>query len=88
MLYGDIFHTSYIAYNFASRKSSYVLEGLIFFKILWTDTQNMLLWYHCKLFYSVKMFGIIGINKSMKKLTSNFNFLLKSSQGLTFFKVF
>ena len=33
--------------------------------------------------YSIpkKMFCIIWINKSMKEMTSNFNFLLKSSQG-------
>ena len=36
-----------------------------FFKILWQDTRNMLLWSHCKLFYSLKMFGIIWINKSI-----------------------
>ena len=45
-----------------------------FFKILWQDTRNMLLWSHCKLFYSLKMFGIIWINKSMKKWPQTLTF--------------
>ena len=55
MLYGEIFHASYIRWDFASRKSNYVFWVSYFFKILWQDsedTQNMLLWSHGKLFYS------------------------------------
>ena len=32
----------------------------------------------------LKMFGIIWISESMKQMTWNFNFLLKSSEGVDF----
>ena len=57
------------------------LRVFYFFKILWQDIQNMLL---CLIasYFTPKMFAIIWINKSVKTMTSNFNFLLKSFESV------